>query len=477
MVKQRNGKNQISSTNQPDTAAVKDPREQVTGRAIAVWLAALITYIVAIVGRTSMGVAGVEALDRFQINASQLAVFTAVQVGVYALAQIPTGIIIDRVGAKKTMVVGALIMALGQVIIAFSTSYPLAVIARVFIGAGDATAFLGAMRLLPAWFPLRVTPLFTQLTAGLGQLGQFISAVPFLAILHAAGWVPAFLSLSTAGLIIAIVGMIALADVPENTSAVKMSLRERRAARKAAKAAGADTGVDAGASAPAAEKLTIGQTLKIVTTHPVCWQGFFTHWTGLMHQCIFTLLWGMPLMMLGMGLKPSQASVVLVINTLSVIIAGPLMGMVSARTGRDRIKVVVAIAFINMVVWIAFLAPSNPPAYWAIIVVNILMAGLGAMSNFGFDSVREEVDRKVLATGTGLANMGGFVATMLAAQGVGFLLDIAAPDGNYTWETFRIGWLAVVGVWLIGFVGLLVAKRAAARFVAQQSRFELEPTE
>lgn len=477
MVKQRNGKNQISSTNQPDTAAVKDPREQVTGRAIAVWLAALITYIVAIVGRTSMGVAGVEALDRFQINASQLAVFTAVQVGVYALAQIPTGIIIDRVGAKKTMVVGALIMALGQVIIAFSTSYPLAVIARVFIGAGDATAFLGAMRLLPAWFPLRVTPLFTQLTAGLGQLGQFISAVPFLAILHAAGWVPAFLSLSTAGLIIAIVGMIALADVPENTSAVKMSLRERRAARKAAKAAGVDAGVDAGASAPAAEKLTIGQTLKIVTTHPVCWQGFFTHWTGLMHQCIFTLLWGMPLMMLGMGLKPSQASVVLVINTLSVIIAGPLMGMVSARTGRDRIKVVVAIAFINMVVWIAFLAPSNPPAYWAIIVVNILMAGLGAMSNFGFDSVREEVDRKVLATGTGLANMGGFVATMLAAQGVGFLLDIAAPDGNYTWETFRIGWLAVVGVWLIGFVGLLVAKRAAARFVAQQSRFELEPTE
>ena len=472
VVKQRNGNDQISSTDQPATAVAKDPREHVTGRAIAVWLAALITYIVAIVGRTSMGVAGVEALDRFHINASQLALFTAVQVGVYALAQIPTGIIIDRVGAKKTMVVGALIMALGQVIIAFTTSYPLAVIARVFIGAGDATAFLGAMRLLPAWFPLRVTPLFTQLTAGLGQLGQFISAVPFLAILHAAGWVPAFLSLSTAGLLIAIVGMIALADVPENSSTAGMSLRERRAAKKAAK-----TAADGGASAAADEKLTIGQTLKIVTTHPVCWQGFFTHWTGLMHQCIFTLLWGMPLMMLGMGLKPSEASVVLVINTLSVIIAGPLMGMVSARTGRDRIKVVVAIAFINMAVWVVFLAPSNPPAYWAIIVVNILMAGLGAMSNFGFDSVREEVDRKVLATGTGLANMGGFVATMLAAQGVGFLLDIAAPDGNYTWETFRIGWLAVVGVWVIGFVGLLVAKRAAARFVAQQSRFELEPTE
>lgn len=470
-VEQQRNNIEDGATTMQSTADYKDPREQVTGRAIAVWIAALVTYIVAIVGRTSLGVAGVEALDRFQINASQLAVFTAVQVGVYALAQIPTGIIIDRIGAKKTMVAGALIMALGQVIIAFTTSYPLAVAARIFIGAGDATAFLGAMRLLPAWFPLRITPLFTQLTAGLGQLGQFISAVPFLAILHAAGWVPAFLSLSTAGLIIAIVGLIALADVPEDTNAVKMPLSERRAAKKAAKeAAKANPGA-------ADARLTIGQTLKIVTTHPVCWQGFFTHWTGLMHQCIFTLLWGMPLMTLGLGLEPAQASIVLVINTLSVIVAGPLMGMVSARTGRGRIKVVVAIAAIDMLIWIVFLLPSNPPAFWAIIVVNILMAGLGAMSNFGFDSVREEVDRKVLATGTGLANMGGFVATMLAAQGVGFLLDISSTDGNYTWESFRIGWLAVIAVWAIGFIGLLVAKRAAARFVKNQKRFELDPVD
>ena len=272
---QRHSREQEATRSQPADSTPKNPREQLTARALVVWVAALLTYVVAIVGRTSLGVAGVEALDRFHINASQLAVFTAVQVGVYALAQIPTGIIIDRIGPKKTMVAGALIMAIGQVIIAFTTSYPLAVAARVFIGAGDATAFLGAMRLLPLWFPLRLTPLFTQLTAGLGQLGQFISAVPFLAILHAAGWVPAFLSISTAGLIIAIVGVVALADAP--------GARKDKNAHRSTES----------------ERLTIGQTLKMVLTHPVCWQGFFTHWTGLMHQCIFTLLWGMPLMTLG----------------------------------------------------------------------------------------------------------------------------------------------------------------------------------
>ena len=438
---QRHSREQEATRSQPADSTPKNPREQLTARALVVWVAALLTYVVAIVGRTSLGVAGVEALDRFHINASQLAVFTAVQVGMYALAQIPTGIIIDRIGPNKTMVAGALIMAIGQVIIAFTTSYPLAVAARVFIGAGDATAFLGAMRLLPLWFPLRLTPLFTQLTAGLGQLGQFISAVPFLAILHAAGWVPAFLSVSTAGLIIAIVGLVALADAP--------GARKDKNAHRSTES----------------ERLTIGQTLKMVLTNPVCWQGFFTHWTGLMHQCIFTLLWGMPLMTLGLGLSPAQASSVLVINTAAVILAGPLMGMISARTGRKRINVVAIIAVMDLLIWVAFLLPTNPPAFWAVIVLNILMAALGAKSNFGFDSVREEVDRKILATGTGLANMGGFVATMIAAPSVGFLLDATSTGGNYTWESFRIGWLAVLAVWAFGFIGLLVAKRATSKYV------------
>ena len=90
-----------------------DPRSRITGRALTVWAAAVLVYLAAITGRTSFGVAGVEALDRFGVDASRLAVFTAVQVGVYALAQIPVGLAIDRFGARRTMVIGALVMAVG----------------------------------------------------------------------------------------------------------------------------------------------------------------------------------------------------------------------------------------------------------------------------------------------------------------------------------------------------------------------------
>lgn len=421
-----------------------DPRSRITGRALTVWAAAVLVYLAAITGRTSFGVAGVEALDRFGVDASRLAVFTAVQVGVYALAQIPVGLAIDRFGARRTMVIGALVMAVGQITLALTASYPIAILARVLIGAGDASAFLSAMRLLPAWFPLKVTPLFTQLTAGLGQIGQFVSAVPFLMLLHAEGWTAAFLALGSGIALVGIAAAVAIADVPK---------------------APAEPGENAGASSSHKpdDRATVREMLGIVLRHPVCWQGFFTHWVGLMHQATFTLLWGMPLMTLAMGLTPAQAGGVLVVNTVASVAAGPLMGMASARFGARRGTLTVVISVILMGMWVVFLIPGTPRGLAAIVALNIAMAALSSASGLGFDSVREAVDRRALATGTGLSNMGGFLAAMMAAQGIGLLLDASSDGRAYQWADFRVAWIAIVVVWVMGMAGLITAMIARRR--------------
>ena len=117
------------------------------------WVAAMLVYIVAITGRTSFGVAGLEAMERFDVDASRIAVFTSVQLGIYAFAQIPTGVLIDKYGPRKLLVIGAVIMGVGQVALGLTANYWMAIAARLLIGAGDATAFLSVMRILPYWFP------------------------------------------------------------------------------------------------------------------------------------------------------------------------------------------------------------------------------------------------------------------------------------------------------------------------------------
>ncbi|WJY68472.1 MFS transporter [Corynebacterium auris] len=416
-----------------------NPRERLTAKAVTVWAGAVLVYVVAILGRTSFGVAGVEAIERFEVDASRIAVFTSVQVGVYALAQIPVGILIDRYGPRVLLVAGALVMAAGQVLLGLTESYPVAIAARVLIGAGDSTAFLSALRVLPFWFPLRHTPLFTQLTASLGQLGQFLSAVPFLALLHAQGWTVAFVSLGAVGVLVGILAGIAVADSPDTAGP-----REKRTRKKA-------------------ERIPVREVLRTVLRSPLCWEAFCIHGFSMFFMLNFTLLWGVPLATLGMGLSPAQAGAALTLYTFSTMAAAPLLGPLSARTGVRRDLAALAIAAVHCAVWVAFFASPEPRGYAFLCVLMVLMGLATPTSNFGFDTVREEMPRTMVATGTGLGNMGGFVSAMASSQIVGLLLDHSAPAGDYTWGDFRFAWVAVFAIWAVLVVGLLVFRRAVVR--------------
>src|ERR687889_1078124 len=107
-------------------------------RAWAVWAVGLSAYIVAVLHRTSLGVAGLDAQDRFHIGASTLASFAVLQLLVYAGLQVPVGLLLDRFGSLRLVVAGGLLMAAGQALMATSTGIEGAVSARILVGAGDA---------------------------------------------------------------------------------------------------------------------------------------------------------------------------------------------------------------------------------------------------------------------------------------------------------------------------------------------------
>ena len=53
--------------------------------------------------RSSLAVAGLEAAERFDITAAQLATFTMLQLLVYALMQVPVGLLVDRFGPRSVI--------------------------------------------------------------------------------------------------------------------------------------------------------------------------------------------------------------------------------------------------------------------------------------------------------------------------------------------------------------------------------------
>lgn len=402
-------------------------------RAWLVWGVGLFAYIVAVLQRTSLGVAGLEATERFAIGPSILSLFVVLQIVVYAGMQIPSGLLLDRYGSRALLVTGALIMATGQFTLAFTESLPLAIGARVLVGIGDALTFLSVLRLVPRWFASRRVPLITQLTGILGQTGQILSTVPLLALINGAGWVAAFCSAASMALLSLFLVALVVKDSPtpltKSTTAFSLTV--------------------------------IGAQLRAVWLRPGTRLGFFAHMGTQFSGMVFALLWGLPYLVTAQGLSPLAASLMLTVFVVSSIIVGPLMGEFTARHPLRRSWLVLTVIGANAGVWTAVLALPGQAPRWLLVLLVVVLAAGGPGSVVGFDYARTSNPHANLGLAQGMVNQGGFLASLLVLASVGGLLGM---QGGYSTEAFRLAWLVQYPIWAFAVVAILITRGKARRY-------------
>ena len=425
-----------------------------TRRAYAVWGAAVLAYVVAILDRSSLGVASLQAGERFGASAAVLSLFVVVQLVVYAGLQLPVGLLLDRVGPRRMIATGAVLMALGQLTLAVVTTIGPALGARALVGAGDALTFVSVVRLVPSWFPPRQVPILTQLTGILGQLGQVLSAVPFLLLLHGPGWPTAFGSAAALGAVMVIAVLAFVRDTPGSHP-------------------GSHPGSGRGRVAVAGASLAPEPSrLRATLTEPGTWLGYWTHFVSQFSGTTIILLWGFPFLVQGQGRTTAEASALFTINVLAAILAGPLIGEFTARWPSRRLWLVVAVSVATAVVWILVLVPAGPRPLWALTMFMIVIAIGGPTSLISFDFARSHHPPERLGTASGFINAGGFVASLTTMGGIGLVLDAVGPGaaGEYSLDAYRLALSVVVVPWVIGMVGL----GASARSTRMRARRALE---
>ena len=397
--------------------------------AALVWGAAVTAYVVAVLHRTSLGVAGVEAVDRFGIGAAVLSTFVVVQLAVYAGLQVPVGVLLDRFGARTLIAGGAVLMATGQALLGTVHTLPLVYVARVLIGAGDAATFISVLSLVAVWFPARQVPLITQVTGLVGQLGQLAAAIPLVAVLHRSGWTTAFVGMAALGVLAALLVVMVVRDSPDGHGVAR-------------------TG--AGILAP----------LRAVAGEPGTWLGFWSHTVTQFPMTVFLLLWGFPFLTVAQGLTPGEASGLLTAAVLSAMAMGPVMGLLTARHPLRRSWMVLSVAVATAAAWAAVLLQPGPSPRWLLVVLVLVLGTGGPASVIGFDFARTSNDRVRIGTATGLVNVGGFGASVLSVLAVGIVLDLrAGVDGPLSLAAFRAAFAVMAVPWTVAVVGVLVSRR------------------
>jgi sugar phosphate permease len=402
-------------------------------RALAVWGAAVAVYILAVFHRTSLSAAGLVAVDRFGISASQLAVFTMVQLLVYAAMQIPVGVLLDRLGPRRMLTIGLALMTLGQFAFAVVTEYGPALSARVLVGIGDAMVFASVLRLVAAWFAPARNPVVTQLTGMFGQLGAIAAAVPMSAALSTLGWTQAFGITTAVGVVLGVVLFAVVRDTPN-----------------------ADE-VDEGPVGLA----DVAHGLRSSWAEPGTRLGLWTHFTTQFSVTAMVVLWGYPFFVQGEGLSKAQAGGLLTLATAAGLVSGPIVGSFVARHPFHRSSMVLGIVAVIVTFWSAVLAWPGSAPMWLLAGLMLVLGIGGPASMVGFDFVRTFNPPHRLGGATGIVNQGGFVASLLTIVAIGLVLDWRTPGGGsaYSPDAFRIAMATQYVVWAVGITQILRYRR------------------
>lgn len=379
--------------------------------------AGALAYLVAVINRSSLGVAALAATERFDVAATMLSTLAVSQLAVYAAMQIPVGILLDRFGAKRLLVFGACSMAVGQLLVAFIPVFGFAVAGRMLVGLGDAFVFISMIRLVHGWFDGAKATRIQQLLTNVGQVGQAISALPFALVLHLNGWTVAFASL--AFITVALV-FVLLTVVQEDRNPSDGIIR--------------------------AESLkTSFRQLASNLAKPGVRASFWIHFTLQSAPSVFLLLWGYPFLVSAENFSPSAASLALSTFAVTGLFSGPAIGWVCGRYPSVRIFMVIGTAFSIGGSWILVLLQPDSAPTWMILLLIFVLGVSGPMSMVAFDFVRSHVDKSQLGAVNGFVNVGGFVATFSMMFIAGVILDqvaIANSSGasvisRFTLEGFR----------------------------------------
>ncbi|WP_237494707.1 nitrate/nitrite transporter [Modestobacter sp. L9-4] len=403
-----------------------------SSRAYAMWAVGLLAYVVAIFQRASLGVAGVEAQERFSAGASAVSLFLVLQLAVYAGLQVPVGIALDRFGSRRMILAGALTMSVGQLVLALATDVPTAVVARVLVGAGDAMTFISVLRLVSLWFPGRTVPVVTQLTGIIGQLGQIAAAYPLVRLLHSAGWQPTFLGAAAMGVLAAVLVLAALHDAPPGA-----------------------------VPAPAAGMAQVRRNLVDTWREPGTRIGLFTHLVTQFSGTVFALLWGYPFLTTGQGLSAGVAATLLSLLVVVGMGFAPLLGRLVSRWPLRRSNLVFGILGLTAATWTVVLAWPGRAPLWLLVLLVVVLATNGPGSMIGFDFARTENPVERSGSASGVVNVGGFIASLLTVLAIGFVLDLMTPGSStaYSLDAFRAAFAVQYVFWAIGLVGVLTHRR------------------
>ncbi len=168
-----------------------------------VWIFYLFSYV----ARIEPSVLVDELIADFKITSSTVGMVIATMYMPYVLLQIPCGIITDRLGIKKVIIISSILCAIGTFVFGSATEVFHLQIGRFLIGTSAASAFICCGKIAGA-FDKRKYSMLMGISMCMGCLGGVSGTAPTAYMVSHIGWRNATFVISAIGILIAIMALL-----------------------------------------------------------------------------------------------------------------------------------------------------------------------------------------------------------------------------------------------------------------------------
>ncbi|TQS77332.1 MAG: MFS transporter [Methanomethylophilus alvi] len=195
-------------------------------------------YFLVYFHRTTGGALSETFADRYGVSPSAVALLASTYLIAYTVMQIPSGMLTDRWGPRRTATAAVSLIAAGSAMTALSDwtdEFMLMVIGRFIIGFGAASIFIPMMRVLAVWFRKDRFATMNGIILLIGNVGAIAAATPMYEMTDALGIGEAYILLAAVTVMVAACCWVIVRDSPgdRGLGSLDAGAEERIPARRA----------------------------------------------------------------------------------------------------------------------------------------------------------------------------------------------------------------------------------------------------
>ena len=335
--------------------------------------------------------------------------------------QIPVGLLIDKIGLKKSLVIGSGICALASFAFAYSSTFWLAIVSRAFMGLGASFGFLSLLVAVNDWMPHRHNALFIGLSQFIGTMGPMFGAGPLESLVtseHIA-WQLIFKILGFIG--IALFFMIVFFVENKHETAEKYLVLRRPE--------------------------SIKRSLLKLFSRAQAW--YIALFSASVYLIIEYLSENEGRVFISLkGFSENFSSYMITIAWLGYALGCPLLGFLSDYTERRK-PVLVASALMSVTSMLLIIFSTTKYS----LITGFFMLGLAASGQtVGFAIIAEQFKKQFIGIGLALNNAMIMILSSINAPLIGWIIDRSRGEASFGLHTYCTAFSVLVIISVISLV-------------------------